>query len=87
MLARLFELPAFILDFVEQAHVARCALRSVIECLAAVVAHRETRLPVLRRTTAAGSGAATSRSANHLIGAEDKRLRKTDTERICCLEI
>ena len=38
-----------------------------------------------RRTRAAGSGEA-SRS-DQLVGAEDKRLRKSDTERICCLEI
>src|SRR5262249_9481559 len=44
-----------------------------------------SRLPALRPSTAAESGVA-SRS-DHLVGAEDQRLRKTDTECICCLEI
>jgi hypothetical protein len=46
----------------------------------------QSRHPIARRTTVAGSGVATSRS-DHLVGADDKRLRKSDTERFCCLQI
>jgi hypothetical protein len=38
------------------------------------------------RPMTAGRGVATSRS-DHLVGAEDKRLRKRDTKRFCGLEI
>jgi hypothetical protein len=56
------------------------------ECLAAMVADDETRLRLFDRPGPARSRVATSRS-NHLVGAEDKRLRKTDAEHIRCLEI
>src|SRR4029077_3842563 len=56
------------------------------ERLPVVVSDDEAKRPSPRRTKAGGSGGGTSRS-DHLVGAEDQRLRKTNTECICCLEI
>jgi hypothetical protein len=56
-----------------------------VSASAAPISHDEARCLAPRWTTAAGSGVV-SRS-DHLVGAEDKRLWKSETERVCCLEI
>jgi hypothetical protein len=59
----------------------------VAQCLSVTVTDDEARGRLFDGPRVTESGAATSRSANHLIGTEDKGLGKTDAECISSLEI